>query len=172
MPIYTTTPQTFSNCRVEDNNDGQVCVLIGKSGCKVCVMSSKDYGKSYYKVYNDISYCILNKSDKDLTVCITKQNFIPKTFEIKATSVTKSNAKISNLVNTNNQLLVETQIEDKLKDVVLRISSAEGNFVKSYKVSYDFPSVLVDTSAMKSGVYIISLVADGTVVEARQIIRK
>ena len=171
MPIYTTTPQTFANCSVKES-EGKVYVITGEGNCKVCVMSSDDYGKTYYKVYNDISLIAFNKRDENLTICITKQNYIPKKFEIKAASPGKANAKISSVVNTDSKLLVEMLIGNDVKDAVLRVSSAEGNRVNSYKVSCDSPSVEVDVSAMKSGVCVLSLVTDGTVADTKQVIRK
>lgn len=170
MPIFTTTPKTFSGSDIMQTH-GKTVIRTGTDDCKVCVMSSNDFGKTYYKVYNNAENIIFNNISKDLTVCITKQNYIPKVYELKAASVSDKNAIITEMKQRGNHLVVETRLGDDVKDAILNVSSSEGNKVDTHNVSYN-SSVQVDTSSMKSGIYVVSLVVNGTVVDSKQIIIK
>lgn len=171
MPIYTTVPKSFSDSRIRYTRS-KIIIRTGIEDCKICVMSSKDYGKTYYKVYNNVENIILDKVNTDLKICITKQNYIPKIYEIKASLFNRINATITDLVNTGNKFVAEVELGENVKDAMLTISSAEGNKVASYDVSCESPYVQMDVSSIRAGVYIVSLITNGIVVDSKQIIKK
>lgn len=80
MPIYTTVPAEFDNCNVQYGN-GNVTVNTGVSGCTVCVMSKDDCGQSYYEVRYDVENATFTNIPSNVSICITKQNYIPKVLE-------------------------------------------------------------------------------------------
>jgi len=80
MPIYTTTPTEFNNCTVQYGN-GSVTVNTGVAGCTICVMSIDDSGQSYYDVRNNVGNATFTNIPSNVSICITKQNYIPKVFE-------------------------------------------------------------------------------------------
>ena len=80
MPIYTTVPTEFNNCNVQYGN-GSVIVNTGVAGCTICVMSKDDSGQSYYDVRNNVENATFTNIPSNVSICITKQNYIPKVFE-------------------------------------------------------------------------------------------
>lgn len=76
MPIYTTTPMSFTDAAVL-LKDGTLTVTTGTDSCRVCVMSADDNGNTYYKVVNNINSVSLPDINANVTVCITKQNYVP-----------------------------------------------------------------------------------------------
>lgn len=49
LPLYTETPRSFSNIQVSIDNDS-LLIIPNIDYYRVCVMSTDDYGESYYKV--------------------------------------------------------------------------------------------------------------------------
>jgi hypothetical protein len=82
MPIYTDTPKVFDNVHVDFYGDN-LNVETNVEGCRVCVSSSVDNGDSYYHVEYDTDRFTLSDVSQSITVCITKQGYVPyvKTFE-------------------------------------------------------------------------------------------
>lgn len=81
MPIYTTIPKKFDNLNISTTSDS-ITINTDVSGCRVCVMSSSDYGHSYYEVFNNTDVLTIPTLPYDLNVCITKQDYIPKLYKI------------------------------------------------------------------------------------------
>lgn len=84
MPIYTTVPKKFDNLNIFAGSDS-IRINTDINGCRICVMSSSDYGRSYYKVFNNINSLIIPTLPYDLNICVTKQNYIPKLYKISYT---------------------------------------------------------------------------------------
>ncbi|MCR4922073.1 MAG: hypothetical protein K5945_10295 [Bacteroidaceae bacterium] len=82
MPIYTSTPQIFGNTNVTLNNNS-ISINTGVNGCTICIMSIDDFGESYYKVATGVNTATFNDINTDVSICITKQGYIPKTIEIR-----------------------------------------------------------------------------------------
>lgn len=77
MPIFTTTPKDFSNSSIVCYEDS-LTVHTGIAGCTVCVMSSDDNGNSYFQVKREVENVTFHGTPSDVSICITKQNYIPK----------------------------------------------------------------------------------------------
>lgn len=77
MPIFTTTPMDFNNSSITCYEDS-LTVHTGVAGCTVCVMSSDDGGNSYFQVKREAEDVTFHGTPPDVSVCITKQNYIPK----------------------------------------------------------------------------------------------
>ena len=82
MPIYTQTPIEFDSCAISFIASG-IAVNTGTDSCSICVMSTEDNGASYYDVRNYISSAIFQGINQDVTVCITKHNYVPKILNIR-----------------------------------------------------------------------------------------
>ena len=81
MPVFINTPIEFNHSSITYNNGG-FTVNTGEPGCKICIMSSSNNGDSVYEVYRDVQIITKDSYDEDLSVCITKQGFIPKIYHI------------------------------------------------------------------------------------------
>ncbi len=81
LSIYTDTPKEFSNATV-NRSGGTITVNTGGiSGCDIAV-TSIDYGKTYFKVYRNISTATFNNSifnnlNFNFHITITKHNYKP-----------------------------------------------------------------------------------------------
>lgn len=76
MPIFTDTPQSFSNIVVSFSN-GTLSISTGVDSCRICISSVTDNGNSHYDVYNNVSTGSYNGIDEDCYLCITKQGYVP-----------------------------------------------------------------------------------------------
>ena len=94
MPIYTEEPKEFSDAYVKYTGIGKVSVNTGTDGATVCISSNKDT-EPYYKVIRDIRNIEFSNLPKEVTICITKQNYIPKVYNLKNTYI--QNKNVSNL---------------------------------------------------------------------------
>ena len=82
MPVYTQTPVEFDSCAISFIESG-IAVNTGTDSCTICVMSTEDNGASYYNVRNYVSSAIFQGINQDVTVCITKHNYVPKIMEVR-----------------------------------------------------------------------------------------
>jgi hypothetical protein len=81
MPIFTTTPLSFDDLIVKNESDG-ISISTKVSGCRICAMSSKDNGNSYYKVFDNVDSIFLSEIPEECSICITKQNYIPRIYNV------------------------------------------------------------------------------------------
>lgn len=79
MPVYTQTPIEFNNCTIS-YMDSYIAVNTGTDSCTICVMSTEDNGASYYDVRNYVSSAVFPNIDEEVSVCITKHNYVPEIF--------------------------------------------------------------------------------------------
>ena len=82
MPVYTQTPVEFDSCAISFIESG-IAVNTGTDNCTICVMSTEDNGASYYDVRNYVGSALFYGIDQDITVCITKHNYVPKIVNIR-----------------------------------------------------------------------------------------
>lgn len=82
MPVYTHTPIEFDGCVISFIESG-IAVNTGTDSCTICVMSTEDNGFSYYDVRNYVSSAVFHDINQDVTVCITKHNYVPKIVEVR-----------------------------------------------------------------------------------------
>ena len=81
MSLYTTIPKQLPEISII-HNDNSVLIDTGTENCKICIMGQNDSGNSYYKVFNNSSSVELFDIPDIVSVCITKQNYIPKHFTL------------------------------------------------------------------------------------------
>ena len=75
MPIFTSTPQKFTNVTISYTN-GTLIVNTGVSDCRISVVSAYDMGDSYYDIRNGMSATFSNLTG-EYSLCITKSGYIP-----------------------------------------------------------------------------------------------
>lgn len=80
MPIYIDTPRSFDMSSITFLNNG-IVLNTGEPDCRVCIMSKSDNGTSVYNVYEDVQNVEYSGNNQDLSICITKQNFVPKVYD-------------------------------------------------------------------------------------------
>lgn len=75
LDVYLERPQSFTNVTCQIINDSLV-LNTGVDSCKICVMSTKDFGNTYYEVHDNCRNVVFNNID-DITICISKSGYIP-----------------------------------------------------------------------------------------------
>ena len=104
MPIYTYTPVEFDNCAISFIDSG-IAVNTGTDSCTICVMSTADNGATYYDVRNYVSSAVFPNIDREVSVCITKHNYVPKiviagpVINIQNENILDSRTYVANSVN-------------------------------------------------------------------------
>lgn len=79
MPIFTETPRTFDNVTIKQDRTNLI-IDTGVDSCRICVMDTD--GKEYYSVFRDVNKAKFTSLPKHVSVCITKQNYIPKVYNL------------------------------------------------------------------------------------------
>lgn len=173
-PIYTETPVGFSIAKATIFKNHVVKVDAGIDSCTICIMSSSDDGATYYEVRKNVQSVIFKNVKSDVSVCITKQNYVPKIFSLKQADATTYALIDDCLFDRNNgRLEITTKIDSSASNPTLMVSSAStGNTEKTFNISHEHPTVSADASTMENGVHIVSLFADGILVDSKSIIKK
>lgn len=81
MSLYTTIPKQLPNTSIV-YNENSVLIDTGTDDCKICIMGQEESDNSYYKVFNNISSIELFDIPDHVSICITKQDYIPKHFTL------------------------------------------------------------------------------------------
>lgn len=94
MPIYTTTPHRFTNVTITQD-ENKITVNTGLPGCSICLMSINDTGETYHEVRNNVQNAVFNGVDTEVSVCVTKQNYIPFVKEVDNKNLYLQNENIT-----------------------------------------------------------------------------
>lgn len=125
MPIYTDTPKSFESVVIDFFEDS-IYVNTGIEGCTICLMSEEDYGSSYYIVKTNVRETVFKDISKSVSICITKQNYIPHIKTIKYECI--QNEVITDNKNYDADIIKIGSSVTKLKDkgaVIVRCDSLE-----------------------------------------------
>ena len=162
-PIYTDIPLINTAATISTNNDILV-VDAGVVDAKVCI-SSADSG-TFYEV-TDEKLSIHQPGYGLYDVWITKQNYIPKHFQVQVgfdvplnpvetTILSISPTPADNIINVQYQCML---VNADLKLVLTRTS---GVGLYQFDLNATQNDVSVDISSVPSGVYVVNLVENGT----------
>ncbi len=94
MPVFTWTPQIFTNVNVSFSN-GSLSVTTGVSDCRICVSSVADSGDSYFELSDSTNSATFSGVNDDCYLCITKTGYVPYVARV-GTSVFLQNETIKN----------------------------------------------------------------------------
>lgn len=171
MPVYTTTPKVFSNAMRIYSKDGKsATIYTGVDSCRICIMSAKDNGESYYSVMNNVKEATISV-DKIYSVCITKQNYIPRIIKLLPTVPSINKISKCSVAQDGNTATISTQLSDDIKGAKIVVSSSSGINQKEYEVSADSPIVSADISNNPNGVQTVSLFVDGKKVDSNSFMK-
>lgn len=174
MPIYTETPVAFSGAKATIFQNNTVRVNTGIDSCTVCIMSSDNNGASYYEVRKNVCNTTFKNVRTDVSVCITKQNYIPKVLYLKQSDALACGSIDDCEFNKDNgHLDVTAKIDSSANRSLIKVSAAStGRTEKTLNISSDSPTVSTDASDMENGVHIVSLIVDGVLVDSKSIMKK
>lgn len=168
-PIYTTTPSKFTAYTIGYGKN-TVNVNTGVDSCTVCVMSSKDDGATYYDVRRNVRKATFSNVATDVTVCISKQNYIPRVCSISKSSATSNMLRFVTYKTGLDEIDIETDLSPETSHGTIKVSSATGKTSKTYTVSADSPNLTVDTSTFEKGIYVVSLYVNGQLADSKSIV--
>ena len=77
MPVYTAVPMSFDFINISVA-DSAITVNTGLPNCRICVMSTDSVG--YYCVADSVQSYTFANTPRNISVCITKSGFIPRTY--------------------------------------------------------------------------------------------
>lgn len=98
MPIFTNTPQSFTNVSVTRGATG-LTVTTNVSGCRICVMDSN--GGDYYNVLTNVQNATFANTPSNVSICVTKQGYIPKIINVTNNVVYIQNETVVGPKNVN-----------------------------------------------------------------------
>lgn len=94
MPVFVNTPQELTSISVSSTETG-FSIHFGERYHKVCLMSCNDNGNSFYQVYYDVENINLSSLTQNVSICITKQGYIPKIFIAGPQGIFVQNEKLA-----------------------------------------------------------------------------
>jgi len=136
MKIFVSTPLELPAATISRTDEG-ITVNTDLAGCTICIMSNADDGESYYKVKKNVSGGTFDAFNGDISVCITKQGYIPKIYTLDSTAAFIQNEAVTTDTSYHaDTLLVGTNVTDTKPEGDVTISECDitlyGDAVKIY----------------------------------------
>ena len=178
MPIYTSTPLEFKRIIASyDATKSELLVTSDSENCDVTVMSANDCGETLYHVKRDTNSTLFKVEEGIVQVCVSRQNYVPCVFTC---DIDKEKEKIFSLIvviegnKANGNIDVKTNIGDGVKEAKLVVSSVNDGSKTTVNIPTDTKeyTTTIDTSKLCNGVNIISLYANGKLVDSKNFIKK
>ncbi len=98
MLVYRNTPKDFMNVSILQRDDS-IFVNTGISNSTICAMSYNDNGDSYYDLKKNVQNTTFKNTTTGISICITKEGYIPKIYYIENGHLYIQNETISGDVN-------------------------------------------------------------------------
>ena len=163
-PIFNTTPLTNTTASAEFDDNGCLVVDAGIDGAKVCVSSSDNACAYFYETNTDSRVSTYNPGYGTFDVWITKQNYIPKHFQVENWSAIQVIQSMILGVSPNpatNFITVRYQCSFLDIPYKLMLTKASGFGLYEFELDPAQGEVTLDISNIPSGIYILNLVEDG-----------
>lgn len=167
MPIYTSKPEKLE-AKVFISKD-KISVNADVDSCRICVMSTSDKGESYYSIVNNVKNATFNTSIDSLTVCVTKQNYIPNV--IKCTSrpwvdgviiVAGVDMLIGFRPNPKvGEVSIDYNVESLSSATKAVVSTSTGDIKGTYSLEHGLGTLSIDKSTLPKDIISVSLIVDG-----------
>ena len=172
MPVFTDNPKQFPRTKVKIEN-GKLSIDTGVDSCTVCIMSRLDGGQSYYKILHNVRTATLDYSVDSLSLCITKQNYIPYLIndvwnycmytipDIPIGSITGAGKDLG-----TGDLSIKYKVGNRAKDAKLVVSSYDGTASKTYDAPIDENKLNIKSNLLKKEILTISLFVDSKLTDS------
>lgn len=172
MPVFTDNPKQFPRTKVKIEN-GKLSIDTGVDSCTVCIMSRLDGGQSYYKILHNVRTATLDYSVDSLSLCITKQNYIPYLIndvwnycmytipDIPIGSITGAGKDLG-----TGDLSIKYKVGNRAKDAKLVVSSYDGTASNTYDAPIDENKLNIKSNLLKKEILTISLFVDSKLTDS------
>lgn len=117
MPIYTEDPKEFSDANIKFTGIGRILVDAGTDGATICILEHKDVEQHYYKIVKDKRSVEFSDLPDKVTICITKQNFVPKVYNVKNTYIQNENVSTRTFI-TSDGIFIGSAVTNSAKGPV------------------------------------------------------
>ena len=169
-PLFNCYPKSNTIAKVNPTFTEQIKVDTGFDDTRVCVSSKND--DSFYETYIGKEFTF-ETGPGTFDVWITKQNYIPKHFEV---TVRKINLKDPidgefeilqpQIISiTPNPASTTTTIKYKklrtASKLIISLTNSETGEVHNYDTNDNQSEMTIDISSLKKGIYIVKLIEDG-----------
>ena len=173
MPIYTDTPQEIPLpfiVRSGENGD-EITASVYLDSCNICAMSIGDDGAAYYKSFENVSSASFEGVKTSVTICITKQNYIPVFVVSKPEDAIKPMIFNCQANKNNDNVVVTTKTDDNAKEVKLVFSSVSGGQQIMVPINSGTTTTEVNTSKISNGIKTVSLYVHGKLVDSKEFLQ-
>lgn len=173
MPIYINEPKTFDEANVSFGANN-ITINTGVPGCRVCIMSRKDNGLSYYRVFEEVQLVSVLEAVPDVSICITKQGYVPKTYgliSIESQILDNSIVDCSE-IDPSGLYNITLQLNDNAVSPQIIVADLNGNIENIIEIESDSSKITLDLSPLRSGLHILSLLVDGRTSDFRRIVKE
>lgn len=193
MPVFTSEPKEFCNASLIDKST-ELVIETGVDSCRVCLMSSDDNGKSFYRVFKNVDRVAITEYPDKVKLCITKPGYIPLRYSYEAISKVsddgiksyslymdemaadaQENVSAINMCeydSATNIVEISTTISNNRESAELIITDQFGSFVKHVPVPEKTHRSVCDLSGMPNGVCVVSLLVNGKSEDFKRFVKK
>lgn len=112
MPIFVDYPKKITGATISKDKNNVITVEAGMPGCRICAMSCDDMGASYYDVRYQAQAAKFNNVNTKVSVCITKQGYIPVYVEIDKNIVIQNETVVGPKTYDGNIIEIGSSVTD------------------------------------------------------------
>lgn len=131
MPFHKSQPQLFNNIGIYYIND-TLSISTGTTNTTICVMSSNDYGETFYKVISNCQQVTLEPNIDECTVCVTAPGYLPYITTAVNTTYIQNQTINSNLTIENGKTYIGRDVTNSINEGPVAIQSGHTS-IKSSK---------------------------------------
>lgn len=182
MPIFINVPNSFSKVSVKQFyrlNRLYYEIDTGEAGCNICLSGTLN-GEPTQVIFRNVQKIQTPYMPLNPTLCITKDHFVPyvrtgsaimQAQDYGVTMMKTSDYIVGcNLSSSSHSLDVLTERESMESNTELWISDIMGNVTLTYDMGTS-KIADVDVSSLSSGVYVVTMIVDGSPVDSCRILR-
>lgn len=119
MPMFYNTPIEFNTVSYTKTGENSISVCTGGvSDCRICVMSSEDWGDTYYQIVDSTSNALFTDLPANYSICVTKQGYIPYILEHRNYIQNQTINDSMNIVSSNLRVGKSVTTEKPVGEVV------------------------------------------------------
>lgn len=193
MPIYTDIPTEFKDVEIKYNPDSRtVKIITGVKNTRISLISLGDHGEEYHEIINDTQTGSFYMVPAYFLITLTKQNYKPYIYMVNNTETDIIEGRAEYTLNgpifignkieqkdNRNSAITFCNINKSLGTIQIAINQSDDSssiiemrdiFGNSATYPIDTKNtVKIDISDNAHGLYIITLITNGEIVESQKI---
>lgn len=164
MPIFTWTPEPMDNVSAFYNKDGSLSINTGDPQTRICITSASD--STYYNVNRAENWCVTNPP-KDVHICFTRHNFIPKEIDLNYYDSFSPSEGLGEIISCDpvpfvDNLYIKYSFNYEYPRIAyVVITSVYSGEQEMHPLPPFTDEIHVDTSKYATGYYVVTMFVDG-----------